>query len=474
SHPAPPAATTAHPSPTIDPMTHRPETALRSLLLLSAAIAAGCYVPYRYGPNPDPVPRSRASASGPLFSPRPAAPPRAASPAAGPMAGLTAGPAACQYALSQGNPLITEWPASEKANLEALLRGGAVAVEFTGCAMKLLPQCRPGGRYAFQRTTLASDSVDIKSNDELLAKLPLGAVSLEGELSRSGRLTVKTWVAGQARLEGLTPEQVPNTPECSRATHVLGGLSVGAFSLLSGGELKGGVSAAVAKLGEAGGKSTRSSEVVRSAGDPDSCTRGDEYEPHFNCRSPVQAFLWRIPGRGHGSEGPAGTIKVDLVSASASARWDVYYDDEVVCTTPCSKWLDPAHPLLFRTRDEGRYGRGADRVRVPDLMPFASTGMVQVQAHPTSDGKMATGIVFTSFGGMAAITGVALAGVGCSDTAERAGMCKAGVITGVVGGLVTAGSILMILDALPHAEFRLPGGTVGNVTVGPGFASGRF
>lgn len=387
--------------------------------------------------------------------------------------GLNGGPAACQYALSQGNPLLTEWPASEKANLESMLRGGAIAVEFTGCAMKLLPQCRPGGRYAFQRTTLASDAIEIKSGDELFAKLPLGAASLEGELSRSGKLVVKTWVSGQARLEGLAPEQVPATPECARATHVLGGLSVGAFSLLSGGELKGGASADVAKLGELGGKSSRSAELVRSAGDSDYCSKGDEYEPHFNCRSPIQAFLWRIPGRGH-AEGPAGTIKVDLVSANASARWDVYYDDEVVCTTPCSRWLDPSRPLLFRTRDEGRYGRGSDRVRVPDLMPFAGTGMVQVQAHPTSEGKLATGIVFTSFGGMAAITGIALAGVGCSNTAEHAGMCKAGGITLAVGGLVTAGSIMMILDSLPRAEFRVPGGGMGSVTVGPGFAAGTF
>lgn len=435
-------------------MPNRP--ALRSLLVVAAIASAGCYVPYRYGPSAGPVP------------------PRGMEPSQGParIPGLNGGPAACQYALSQGNPLLTEWPASEKANLESLLRGGAVAVEFTGCAMRLLPQCRPGGRYTFERTTLSSDSIDIKSSDELLAKLPLGAASLEGELKRSGRLLVKTHVSGQARLEGLAPEDVSASGDCARATHLLGGLTVGAFSLLSGGELEGGVTAEIAKLGEAGGKAKRSSEQLRSAGDPDSCKLGSEYEPHFNCRSPIQAFLWRIPGRGQ-AEGPAGTIKVDLVSANASARWDVYYDDEVVCTTPCAKWLDPAHPLLFRTRDEGRYGRGSDRIRVPDLMPFASTGMVQVAAHPTSEGKLATGIVFTSFGGMAAITGVALAGVGCSD-ADRSGMCTAGAITGIIGGLVTAGSIMMILDSMPHAEFRLPGGGTGSVTFGPGFATGSF
>lgn len=441
-------------------MPDRTTLAIRSFLVAAAVAATGCYVPYRRYGNAPVQPQQQAEPPASSFPSAPAQIP-----------GVNGGPAACQYALSQGNPLLTEWPASEKANLEGLLRGGAVAVEFTGCAMRLLPQCRPGGRYTFDRTTLASDSIDIKSNDELLAKLPLGAVSLEGELKRNGRLVVKTWVSGQARLEGLSAEQVPASPECARATHVLGGLSVGAFSLLTGGETSGGASASIAKLGEAGGKSSRSAELIRSAGDPDSCNKGSEYEPHFNCRSPIQAFLWRIPGRGQ-AEGPAGTIKVDLISSNASARWDVYYDDEVVCTTPCSRWLDPARPLLFRTRDEGYYGRGADKVRVGDLMPFTSTGMVQVAAVPTAQGQFATGVVFTSFGGMAAITGIALTGVGCSGSGPP-GMCSAGAITLGIGALVTAGSILLILDALPHAEFRVPGGT-GRVTFGPGFATGRF
>jgi len=447
-------------------MTHRHPLS-RQLAAVAALALSGCYVPYRYGPGPGAGVESSGYPSRPAATRE--APTYASAPASLP--GVNGGPSACRYALSQGNPLLTEWPASEKANLESLLKNGAVAVEFTGCAMKLLPQCRPGGRYSFERTTLASDSIDIKSSDELLAKLPLGAASLEGELKRSGRLVVKTWVAGQARLQGVSPEQVSATGDCARATHLLGGLSVGAFSLLSGGELSGGASASIAKLGEAGGKSSRSAEQLRSAGDSDSCRKGDEYEPHIDCRSPVQAFLWRIPGRGE-ADGPAGTIKVDLVSSNASARWDVYYDDQVVCTTPCSKWLDPSRPLLFRTRDEGYYGRGADKVRVSDLMPFAATGMVQVQAVPTAQGKFATGVVFTSFGGMAVVTGIALTAVGCSGSSS--GMCSGGAITLGIGGLVTAGSIMMMLDALPHAEFRVPGGSVASVTFGPGFAAGRF
>src|SRR6266545_378847 len=83
----------------------------------------------------------------------------------------------CRTGAGRSNPLVTEWPASEKANLEALLRGGAVAVEYTGCSMRVLTTCRLPGSYGWLRTTPSSDVVEIDDVDQLYAKLPLGAVS---------------------------------------------------------------------------------------------------------------------------------------------------------------------------------------------------------------------------------------------------------------------------------------------------------
>src|SRR5689334_15917374 len=60
--------------------------------------------------------------------------------------------AKCRVAASQSSPLVTEWPASEKANLEVLLRNGTVAVAYSGCSMRLLPECRVKGEYHWQRT----------------------------------------------------------------------------------------------------------------------------------------------------------------------------------------------------------------------------------------------------------------------------------------------------------------------------------
>src|SRR5262249_55556848 len=143
----------------------------------------------------------------------------------------------CKVAASHESPLVTEWPASEKANLEARLREGGVVVSYSGCSMKLLPQCRVSGTYGWRRTTTATDMVEIHDADELYAKLPLGAVALEGELGRSGRLAVQTTVSGQLELRGWD-KGLSEDPACAGATHVVGALSVGAFKLRSGGALR--------------------------------------------------------------------------------------------------------------------------------------------------------------------------------------------------------------------------------------------
>ena len=384
----------------------------------------------------------------------------------------------CHVAASQSSPLVTEWPASEKANLEVLLTTGAVAVAFSCCSKRVLPDCRVRGAYRWTRTTPASDSLEINDADELFAKLPLGAASLEGELKRSGKLSVQTTVAGQLRLEGGGVADVPREGPCAQATHVVSALSLGAFALKAGGAGNASAGVTIASVGT-GIKHENSADLLRSAGDFDSCSQGTDQGPHANCASPIQAFLTGIPGRAE-EDGPPGTVKVDFVSANPSSRWDVYADDRVICTTPCAEWVSPERPIMLRAREEA-FGSGPDKVQVPNLLAHASEGRLQLQAHPTSRGELATGITFTALSGMAVITGVALGSVGCL-AGKGAGLCDAGMITLGAGLPVLAGSIWMIRDAMPKAEVIPPDGGMlyvdargprARVVWGPGVV-GRF
>ena len=159
--------------------------------------------------------------------------------------------ARCKVAASAGSPLVTEWPASEKAHLQSMAAIQTVAVQYSGCELQIVDGCKLSGKYVWQPTTLASDTVEITNADELFAKLPLGAVTLEGELERTGRLAVRTTVAGQLRLDGMNETNIPRNGACASVTHVVTGISVGAFKLLSGGSLGAG-----AGVGFVGGKTS--------------------------------------------------------------------------------------------------------------------------------------------------------------------------------------------------------------------------
>lgn len=199
----------------------------------------------------------------------------------------------CKDAEKRTKPLVTEWNASEKANLEAALQNGAVAVAYTGCELIIVESCQIPGKYEWHKTTLSTDTVEIRDADELFAKLPLGAVALEGELKTSGSLNVKTTVSGQLKLTGKAATEDTSGAECEQATHIVTGLSIGAFKLAAGGEV-------VGKAGvEAGGRGVRggtnqSKSIDRAAGDPASCARATDGKPDAGCRSPIQVYLRKI------------------------------------------------------------------------------------------------------------------------------------------------------------------------------------
>src|SRR5687768_13459353 len=203
----------------------------------------------------------------------------------------------CRRAATGMTPLVTEWPASEKANLEAAVQAnnGAVVVAYSGCTMRLLPECRLPGGYSWQRTTPASDVMEIADENDLYAKLPLGAASLSGELKRSGRLSIATHVTGHLRLRQAGVSDVASAGPCAQATHIVSAVSVGAFALARGGAAEARAAASVSGFGEAGGSSSGTASLVRSAGDPKSCSESTTEAPHQNCNSPLQVFLTAIP-----------------------------------------------------------------------------------------------------------------------------------------------------------------------------------
>lgn len=354
----------------------------------------------------------------------------------------------CRVGSTQAGLLITEWSAAEKANLEAMLKQGAVPVAFSGCSMKVISQCKLGGAYNWQRTTVTTDGIDINNEADLYAKFPLGVAALSAELKRSGHLHVRTTVAGQQRLAGFEAAQVPRSAECDEATHIINAMSVGAFTLEagSGRSIKGG--AEVKNVG-AGGASSSEMRVLKSAGDADRCSQATDEAPDIDCGSPIQVFLEPIFGKAE-EEGPPGSLRVDFVSYDGDSRWDVYVDDEATCTTPCTEWVEPQRPIVMQTRG-GMFGAKPDKLRIGRLDDY--DGPLQVSAKKTSIGMLVTGMTFTALGGISTLVGVVLTSVGCSQD-DMDGMCTAGIVSGAVGLAVVATGIWLMIAAQEKAFVR--------------------
>ena len=303
----------------------------------------------------------------------------------------------CRTAAGQDQPLVTEWPASEKANLESQVRQGGVVVSFSGCTMVVLTQCRTREPYYWVRTTPSSDSIEIKNEDDLYAKLPLGAASLKGELQGSGSLTMQTTITGQYRL-GVAPGTMPAIEgDCQGATHIVGGLAIGAYQLDAGGTTKASVEASVTVVGSAAATSTASKQIIRRSGAATSCASSTDQYPDASCSSPIQMFLLpvRSPAIAGGQVqmgrpiGPpmGGPIDVQLVSAEPETAWEVVVDGREVCTTPCTQRIEPSRTLLMREKTN-LFAR-TSRVQLSNLNDWSAVGGVQVKAHSTSTWNLA-------------------------------------------------------------------------------------
>lgn len=305
----------------------------------------------------------------------------------------------CKVAASSDRPLVTEWPASEKANLESQMGQGGVVVSYSGCKMRVLSQCIARGEYKWRRTTPATDTIEIKNEDDLYAKLPLGAASLQGELEASGQLLVQTTVAGYMRLDSASAAQPSLEGSCADATHVLSGLAIGAFELKTGGTSKATVEAK-ALGGSAGGARNTTGQVIRRAGDADQCSAATNELPEPRCASPVQMFLLPLAatdrtgspgttGAGTGmspggaappaARDPNAPLPLEIRSDDPDVTWNVMIDGKHACKTPCSQSVAPTS--VIQLREDRMFLSRKAKVTYNNLREWSSTPGVRIEAN---------------------------------------------------------------------------------------------
>jgi tetratricopeptide (TPR) repeat protein len=191
------------------------------------------------------------------------------------------GQSSCHVTESQMRPYVVEWSGGDRGDLERLASQGTVAVRYDGCAMQVLRDCRVKHAYKYTPLTPKHDHLSVKDQDELYASLPLGAAKLEAKLAQAGELDVSMTVVGTLETDADSVTSEDLTGSCAGASHVVAGITVGAFEFYAGAHNE----AAAGAEAPAGGvkvaaKSGR--ETLMSDGDQQACshaTRGDQVPP---------------------------------------------------------------------------------------------------------------------------------------------------------------------------------------------------
>lgn len=168
--------------------------------------------------------------------------------------------------------LVVEWPMGDRASLEGKVQDRLVAVRYRNCEMELINNCSVAGSYRYISVTPKSETIRITNADELYAKIPIGAVKLEGKLERDGALNVDMVLIGRHESDRFRFQTSDLDGRCDGATHIVTGLSVGAFVFYSGAAADVGVGVGVKGTGvEAGVGSSASSELLSRDGDLSAC-----------------------------------------------------------------------------------------------------------------------------------------------------------------------------------------------------------
>jgi hypothetical protein len=189
--------------------------------------------------------------------------------------------------------LLTLGPTQRAAFASVRAQGVAVVhYEQKGCdvRLELLGNCVARGQYQFV-PYWEQDTKSARTGRELFMTMPVGALSVAGEMTGERSLRADYILAGMAELPiGYRFDASHLVGDCSRATHIVTRMYLGGFTLASGESKE--LAAKASVFVEVGAKSSSSLRRVRYAGDPESCEESKRSrEEHGGCAAPLRLTL---------------------------------------------------------------------------------------------------------------------------------------------------------------------------------------
>jgi hypothetical protein len=165
--------------------------------------------------------------------------------------------------------------------------------------MDVLEDCVAPGNYKYIAFTPKLDQVTINDEDDLYATMPLGAAKLSAKLQQAKQLSVAMTLVGKYEAVRRSVKKEELRGRCEDATHVVVGLTTGAFEFFAGASA--GVAGGAEAFGVgAGGQSSAKRELLRRDGDPAACNAAGDSDtaPPRNCGALIKLDVVQLGAGG--------------------------------------------------------------------------------------------------------------------------------------------------------------------------------
>lgn len=198
-------------------------------------------------------------------------------------------------------PFAVEWDATDISSFESRATTDVIFVRYEGCHLQVVDSCTNdavrgslGAYGAVDWTSGAVEKVDILNEDELYAKLPLGANVIGARVQGGERFHMEYFVSGtrKATRPAVYRAELDKLPGCRGVTHFVYSYNVGAFALGSFSKLEG--SAGASFWGASAGGSRKNESAIEKQGGVLASCRGESASEVATCKVPIRLSLREI------------------------------------------------------------------------------------------------------------------------------------------------------------------------------------
>lgn len=193
---------------------------------------------------------------------------------------------ACAVVPQSAEPLVVDWSSSEQVDLGVAMKSGIALVSYDCKSIKLVKDCKVGGRYAFVAVpSLIEEAVKLHDADEARASLPFSGGKLGGSMARGSSIDIALAYVGKqsAQDESISANALTGSG-CSLVTHFVRRATVGAYTMATGTRGQTRAAADIFAV-SASGSSSSSKDRLASAGDPSACKaiKDSDVQPPSGC-----------------------------------------------------------------------------------------------------------------------------------------------------------------------------------------------